>query len=112
MYLPRSSTRLFYGKKINSRFNAQFLWFLVPAGLANALPPVAAKLFPNWDRPLDFNKRWRGQKIFGAHKTIKGTIVGVIAACLIRQVQRYLVTQHDSLQELSIDQNVVINERK
>lgn len=88
------------------------LWFLVPAGFANALPPVAAKLFPNLDWPLDFNQHWRGQSIFEIHKTIRGIIVGVIAACLIHQVQRYLVTQHDSLQESSIDQNVVIYERK
>jgi CDP-2,3-bis-(O-geranylgeranyl)-sn-glycerol synthase len=81
------------------------LWFLVPAGFANAFAPVAAKLLPHWNWPLDFNRQWRGQRIFGSHKTIRGIIVGVIAAYLIHQVQRYLAMQYESFQSLSISES-------
>ena len=86
-------------------FLLSILWFLAPAGMANTIPPVAAKLLPNWDWPLDFNQQWRGQRIFGAHKTFRGVVAGIIASFLIHQLQRYLVSQHESLQGLSINEN-------
>ena len=81
------------------------LWFLAPAGLANAIPPVAAKLLPKWDWPLDFKWQWRGQRIFGAHKTIRGVVAGIIASFLIHQLQRYLSSHYELFQGLAIDEN-------
>ena len=51
------------------------LWFLVPAGVANMAPVFAAKLWPGWDLPVN-------KIMFGAHKTWRGLVSGVVAAFL------------------------------
>lgn len=68
------------------------LWFFLPAGLANAVPVVAAKLpgLKHWDEPMDFGKTWRGQRIFGANKTWRGLLAGIVVATLVIGLQKYL----------------------
>lgn len=44
------------------------------------MPVIAAKYnwLPQLNYPLDFNKTFRGRRVFGAHKTWRGLIIGVI----------------------------------
>lgn len=56
------------------------LWLIASAGVANMAPVVFAKIFPKLDYPMDFYKCFRGKRIFGSHKTIRGLIVGVVCA--------------------------------
>ena len=62
------------------------LIFFLPAAAGNAIPVIANKI-PVWNRwktPLDFEKTFRGKRIFGANKTWRGlfsaAIVGGIVA--------------------------------
>ncbi len=68
------------------------LWFFLPAALANAAP-VAASLpgfLKKYNTPLDLGKTWRGQRLFGDHKTWRGLIAGVVIATLTIAIQKYL----------------------
>lgn len=59
------------------------VWILLPAALANAVPPIVAKIFPWWNHPLDFNQKIKGKRILGSHKTFRGLLSGIVAAHLL-----------------------------
>lgn len=60
------------------------LWFFLPAGVANVTPIFVAK----WNFIQKFNKPLN-KRLFGQHKTIYGTLIGICAgvftAALINQ---------------------------
>lgn len=68
------------------------LLFFLPAGFANAFPPIANKIpFINkWKTPLDLGKKYKGKRIFGANKTyrglITGSIIGGLSAIVIKAI--------------------------
>ena len=61
------------------------VWFFLPAGIANVMPIFAAHLpiIKKFSYPIDGYKTFRGKRIFGDHKTVRGFVVGVIFAILI-----------------------------
>ncbi len=69
------------------------LWFFLPAGAANVTPILAAKLpvLSNLAYPIDCNKKVRGQRILGDHKTWRGLIVGLISGTIVAILQMILV---------------------
>lgn len=68
------------------------LWLLMPAGAANLVPPLAAKLWPKFSYPMDFNLEFRKKRVLGSHKTFRGLIAGVICGEIIFLLQKYLIT--------------------
>jgi CDP-2,3-bis-(O-geranylgeranyl)-sn-glycerol synthase len=70
------------------------LWFFLPAGLANMTPIFAAKLpvLRRLNFPLDCYFTFRGRRIFGSHKTVRGFISGVIVGILTVYLQVFLYT--------------------
>lgn len=56
------------------------LLFFLPAGFANAAPPLINKvpLINRWKTPLDFGMTVRGQRMFGKNKTWRGLISGML----------------------------------
>lgn len=58
------------------------LLFFLPAGAANMMPILAARIpmLADWTTPLDFGQLYRGKRIFGSNKTWRGLIVGSICA--------------------------------
>lgn len=79
------------------------LWFFLPAGLANATPIFVAKMpwFAKYTAPMDFGKTFRGQRIFGSHKTWRGLISGIIAATLVLWLQQVMVHHFGWAQRLT-----------
>ena len=69
------------------------LWFYLPAGNANMAPIFAVKI--KWlDRlnvPIDFGLTFRGKRLFGENKTVRGFVAGYFAAwiALVAQVWLY-----------------------
>lgn len=57
------------------------LWFILPAYIANATPPVFARIrrIHKYHRPVDGGKKLKGKEIFGEGKTWLGLISGVLA---------------------------------
>lgn len=71
------------------------LWFFLPAGIANMVPVFTAKLLPNWTMPLDFGLLFRGKRIFGSHKTIRGVVIGVLFGIFVSCLQ-FVLFQNQS----------------
>jgi len=68
------------------------LWFFLPAGLANMTPIFAAKLplLSKLNFPLDGYATFRGKRIFGSHKTLRGLLSGIIVGILTVYLQVFL----------------------
>jgi CDP-2,3-bis-(O-geranylgeranyl)-sn-glycerol synthase len=78
------------------------LWFFVPAGAANVMPVLIAKVpfLQKYNAPIDGGRMWRGKRVFGDHKTWRGLISGMIAGTLALWLQQYLIGNSDSLAEI------------
>jgi CDP-2,3-bis-(O-geranylgeranyl)-sn-glycerol synthase len=78
------------------------LYFFLPAYFTNMTPPLAKKagIFNFLDKPVDFNKKFNGQRILGSHKTWRGFILGIIIGVLVSFVQSYLY-KFSSVQKIS-----------
>jgi CDP-2,3-bis-(O-geranylgeranyl)-sn-glycerol synthase len=68
-------------------------WYFLPAGIANMAPPIAAHIsfLRRWDTPLDFGKTYRGIRIFGGHKTLRGLLVGLLCGTLTCILQAQII---------------------
>lgn len=71
------------------------LWFFIPAGIANMVPVLVAKVpgLKNLEAPLDFGATWHGERVFGAHKTWRGLIAGIVAATITVFAQQWLTRE-------------------
>ena len=69
------------------------IWFLLPGAIANVTPILAAKSpgLMHFDSPIDGGHKFLGKDLFGAHKTWRGLITGIIAATLVFILQQWLV---------------------
>lgn len=65
------------------------IWFFLPAGLANVAPIVAAKLpwLKAWSFPLDGYATFRGKRLFGEHKTVRGILSGLLVGIVTAALQ-------------------------
>lgn len=77
------------------------LWFFLPAGLANMIPIIVAKVpgLRRYNAPIDMGATYRGRRVFGAHKTWRGLISGIIIATLVVWLQQVFIAQSGWLQE-------------
>ena len=77
------------------------LWFFLPAAIANVTPIFAAHIsvLKKYDQPIDFHKTFRGHRVFGSHKTIRGFVIGIAFATLTLWFQQLAVIQFDFLAE-------------
>lgn len=80
----------------------KLIWLFGPAGIANMAPPFAALWFPRFNQPMDFGKTFRGKRILGDHKTIRGFVVGVLLAGLFFFLQKFLVNRVEFFQKISL----------
>ena len=77
------------------------LWLLLPAAFANMSPIVAKKIFPKWDTPIDYGKKWRHQQIFGSHKTYRGLVSGTVIGFVVFYLQQILFAKFPVISNLS-----------
>ncbi len=70
----------------------QAIYFILPAYIAN-MAPVLIRWIPIGDYPIDHGRTWRGQRIFGNHKTyrglIGGSLMGVVTVFFQREMSPY-----------------------
>jgi CDP-2,3-bis-(O-geranylgeranyl)-sn-glycerol synthase len=81
------------------------VWFLLPAGLSNAAPVLAAAVpfLKKYDAPIDGGRTFRSQPLLGPHKTWRGIIAGAIVATLTLWLQQLLAANFSWAQFLSGD---------
>jgi len=60
----------------------KYLLFFLSAGFANMVPVFFAKIFPKLNYPMDFFLTFRGKRLLGEHKTIRGFIGGSLIGSL------------------------------
>jgi CDP-2,3-bis-(O-geranylgeranyl)-sn-glycerol synthase len=66
----------------------QALWLFLPAYLANMTPPVAAKILPRWDAPIDGGRVHRdGRPLLGKSKTWRGLVTGGLVGSIVAMAQ-------------------------
>ncbi len=65
----------------------QVFWLFLPAGFANMAPVLFSRVnFLNY--PVDFNKKYKGQPLFGKHKTYRGFFFGILLSILVVYIQK------------------------
>ena len=67
-------------------------WFFAPAGLANIAAFSAGKIpvLKKYSYPVDFYKKYRGKRILGDHKTIRGFLAGIVVGIATVCLQIFL----------------------
>lgn len=67
-------------------------YIYLPAMVANMAPVLVNKMnVLNWlNKPLDFGIIWNGNRLLGAHKTMRGVVVGTVCAGFIASLQALL----------------------
>jgi len=70
------------------------LWLFLPGGAANAVPVLASKLpgLRNWQTPLDGGKSFRGRRLLGDNKTLRGVLAGVLTGAIVAGLQHAIGT--------------------
>jgi CDP-2,3-bis-(O-geranylgeranyl)-sn-glycerol synthase len=65
------------------------LWFFAPAGFANLAAFVAGenRYLKKYTYPVDGYKKFRGKRILGDHKTVRGFVAAIIVGALICTIQ-------------------------
>jgi len=85
-------------------------WFFGPVGLANLGAFLSAKIpgLKKLSYPIDFNLKFRGKRIFGSHKTIRGFITGIAIGIITVSFQIYAYNRSAFLQGIMpIDYSVI-----
>jgi len=74
------------------QFIISCIYFFFPAYVTNMTPPLIKKagLFNFLDKPVDFNKKFLGQFVFGCHKSWRGVIFGILNGILFFWFQVWL----------------------
>lgn len=65
----------------------KIVWFFLPAGCANMLTAFV-KRWPILNYPVDFGKKFKGERIFGSHKTWRGIVFGILGAVAMVFIQK------------------------
>lgn len=78
------------------------LWLLLPAAVANMIPVLVKPMFPEWNTPVDFGRRWKGKELFGSHKTYRGFVSGMIAGLIIFNFQQIAYRASPFIREISL----------
>lgn len=80
----------------------QAFWLGLPAGISNMIPPIATKFFPKLlNIPVDGQKKYKGKRILGDHKTVRGLVVGILFGEITFLLQQS-VTHIPFIQQISI----------
>jgi hypothetical protein len=68
------------------------LWFFIPAGGANMGAFFSAKIpiLKKYSYPVDFNTTFRGKRVLGSHKTVRGFAFGISAAIFAAYLEIFL----------------------
>ena len=69
------------------------LWFFAPAGLANVMAFASGKisLLKRYHYPADFYLRFKGKRLLGNHKTLRGFFIGTISSIIGVYLQLILI---------------------
>ncbi len=69
----------------------EVIWVILPAWMANtaAIDVKGLPLLKNWNTPIDFGRKFRGNRLFGDGKTWRGFLAGIVAATFTALLQSW-----------------------
>lgn len=77
------------------------LYLLLPGAVANIMPIVVRPYFAGLAIPIDGGATFRGKRIFGDHKTVRGYVFGILGAIVIVLGQAVLM-RYEAFAEISL----------
>ncbi len=83
-------------------FILEYLWFFLPAGIANMMPVFMRQYFKFLDIPVDGGMIFRGKPLLGRNKTWRGIIFGTLTSILIVLIQTVLYNNFENFRKISI----------
>ncbi|MFW6014584.1 MAG: CDP-archaeol synthase [Candidatus Nanoarchaeia archaeon] len=75
-------------------------YYALPGLIANMIPVFVRNRFRFLAIPVDLGKKFRGKRIFGSHKTVRGFVFGILGGLLIGLVQ-FLVSDVEFFSKIS-----------
>ena len=80
------------------------IWLFLPAGVANMAPIFASKLpwLSGLNFPMDFYIQYKGKRLLGDHKTIRGLISGILLGIATVWIQKELFVQLEFVRTVSL----------
>ena len=63
---------------------------MLPAIFANMAPIVFRKSFKKLAVPIDLGKTYKGRRILGDNKTLRGYIMGIVSSIVVIYIQKWL----------------------
>jgi CDP-2,3-bis-(O-geranylgeranyl)-sn-glycerol synthase len=77
-------------------------WFFSPAGVSNVGAFLAGKIpmLKKYSYPADFGIKFRGKRLLGSNKTLRGFIFGILASIVIVYLQIFLYENFQSVREM------------
>ncbi len=87
------------------------LWFFLPSGVANVAAFFSGQVsfLKRYNAPVDFGLKFRGKRILGSNKTIRGFVVGIISAIVIVYFQIFLYSQFEFIRGFAYIDYSLIN---
>lgn len=76
-------------------------WFFSPAGVSNVAAFLSGKLpfLKDLSYPADFGAKFRGKRLLGGNKTIRGFIFGILGSIAIVYLQIYLYQEFEAVRQ-------------
>lgn len=85
-------------------------WFFLPAGIANIAAFFSGKIpiIKSFSYPADFNATFRGKRILGSNKTMRGFVFAILAGIITVFIQTHLFKNISFFNNfISIDYNQI-----
>src|SRR5882672_6155489 len=78
------------------------LWFFAPAGFSNLAAFASGKIrfLKKYNFPVDCNIRFRGKRLLGSHKTVRGFVVAVLVGIISCALEVFVYRQSFMIREL------------
>ena len=83
-------------------FIIKVAWYFLPIGIANMMPVIFRKWFNFLAIPLDGNKSFIGQPLFGSNKTLRGLLVAIMGGALTYIWQENAYNNSEFFRSISI----------
>lgn len=69
----------------------KLIYLMLPAGFANMAPIFFKNKYKFLAKPVDLGLKFRGKRILGDHKTLRGYFTGMVLAIIVIYLQKYLM---------------------
>lgn len=78
------------------------LWFFAPAGFANLAAFASGKIrfLKKYNFPVDCNMKFRGKRLLGSHKTVRGFFIAVLVGIICSSLEVFVYRQSFMVREL------------